>query len=368
MIDIKSSQKTKVYLGMSGGVDSAVSAVLLLNQGYDVTGIYMKNWSNEDFGIETDCPWQEDMKDVQQVCEQLGIEFRSYNFEKEYRERVVENFFAEYKAGRTPNPDVLCNSEIKFDSFLSKALSEGADFIATGHYARIQNDDGYKLLKGVDSNKDQSYFLSGLNQFQLSKTIFPVGEFTKPEVRRIAKENNISVAEKKDSQGICFIGDIDVGKFLRSNIAYSPGDIVDADTELKIGSHDGVAFYTIGQREGLKIGGMSPDQKPYFVCGKDINLNVLYVVEGNDNPKLFRSSLVLSKINWIAGKINFPKNGEVVECEISIRYRQKPVKCKIKFSDNTAIVNFENPIRAVSAGQVGVMYLDEVCLGNGVID
>jgi len=233
---MKSEEKKKVFVGLSGGVDSAVSAYLLKEQGYDVTGVYMKNWSGDEFGIQADCPWEEDQKDAEAVCKHLGIPFRSLNFEKQYREKVVEYFFSEYEKGRTPNPDVMCNKEIKFKLFLEKAMDEGADFIATGHYARKLEVDGVnKMLKGVDSNKDQTYFLYNLTQSQLDKVLFPVGEIEKPEVRRIAEKAGLPNAKKPDSQGICFIGEINVLKFLMSKIPVKEGDIIDIDSGKVVG-------------------------------------------------------------------------------------------------------------------------------------
>lgn len=353
---------------MSGGVDSAVSAYLLKKQGFEVVGVYMKNWS-DDFGVTGDCPWEKDMKDVEAVCKLLDIEYRSYNFEKEYRDRVISNFFEQYKLGLTPNPDILCNSEIKFDAFLNKCLEDGADFIATGHYAKVHQDElGFHLLKGIDTTKDQSYFLSGLNQFQLSKTLFPIGDLTKVEVREIARKASLSVAEKKDSQGICFVGDINVAKFLRENIAYKQGDIVDIISNTVLGKHDGVAFYTIGQRGGLKIGGKIPNQLPYFVCSKDIKSNILYVCQGTNNPLLFKKEIVVDNLHQINSRIDFINNSAFDGLlKVSIRYRQKPVACKIeKFEENFKII-LEEPLRAVSPGQSAVFYLNDLCLGNAII-
>ncbi|MEI6462433.1 MAG: tRNA 2-thiouridine(34) synthase MnmA [bacterium] len=361
--EIQDKKNVTVFVGMSGGVDSSVSALLLKQQGYNVVGVYMKNWSGDTYGIQTDCPWIKDTEDVENVCKQIGITFRSFNFEKEYREKVVDYFFSEYKKGRTPNPDVMCNKEIKFDLFLKKSLEEGADMIATGHYAQIEKDKEtgeYKLLKGIDNNKDQSYFLCTLNQYQLSKTIFPIGHLIKPDVRKIAKENNLVVAEKKDSQGICFIGKIDVNEFLKTQIQTKEGDIVNEDTNKVIGKHQGVYFYTIGQREGINIGGT---KLPLFVSRKDFKNNILYVVEGTSNPKLFKSEFELESITFTDQKEHiFP-----IKTEVSIRYRQKPFECEISNEGNKIEVKLGSPIRAVSSGQIAVFYNKEELIAWGVI-
>jgi tRNA-specific 2-thiouridylase len=375
--------KQKIFVGMSGGVDSAVSAKLLQLAGFDVTGVYMKNWSGDDFGIQTDCPWEKDIEDVAKTCEVIGIPFKSYNFEKEYREKVVEYFFKEYRLGRTPNPDIMCNSKIKFKVFLERIFSEGSEYMATGHYARNQYTFTYsengtfltnlnsnlsvELFRGIDKNKDQSYFLSGLTEYQLQKVIFPIGGFTKPQVRELAQKFGLPVANKKDSQGICFIGDIDVREFLRANIHYNKGVIVDADSDQIIGEHDGVAFYTIGQREGLSgVKVSSPYQKPYFVSGKNIDKNILYVVQGSSNPKLFSSSIDITDINLIG--ISFSELLNTSNLEVAIRYRQKSVPCTIsKTSDNTWNIEFSTPQKGVSSGQSAVFYIGEKCIGRGVI-
>ncbi|MEI6887437.1 MAG: tRNA 2-thiouridine(34) synthase MnmA [bacterium] len=361
--DIKNKNTKTVFVGMSGGVDSSVSALLLKQQGYNVVGVYMKNWSGDTYGIQTDCPWVKDMEDCENVCKQIGIPFRSFNFEKEYRGKVVDYFFNEYKKGRTPNPDVMCNKEIKFELFLKKSLEEGADYIATGHYAQIDKDNitgEYKLLKGKDNNKDQSYFLCTLNQYQLSKTLFPIGHLVKPEVRKIAKDNNLIVAEKKDSQGICFIGKIDINEFLKTQIQTKEGNVVNEDSNKVIGKHQGVYFYTIGQREGINIGGT---KKPLFVSKKDFNNNILYVVEGTDNPKLFQSSFELESITFTDGKThNLP-----IKTAVAIRYRQKPLECEIRNDGNRIKVIMNNPIRAISSGQIAVFYDNEELIAWGII-
>lgn len=354
---MKENAKTKVVVSLSGGVDSAVAACLLIKQGYDVEGVFMKNWSGDEFGLESDCPWEEDQRDAQSVCETLGIPFRSVNFEKEYREKVVNYFFEEYGKGRTPNPDVMCNKEIKFNIFLDKAKELGAEYIATGHYARISRENGMSiLLKGKDSNKDQSYFLHRLTQEQLGKSMFPVGEMEKSEVRSLAKKHNLPIADKKDSQGICFIGKIDVQKFLRSRITKRQGKIVDADTGHTLGEHEGVMFYTVGQREGIGIGGA---KEPYFVVDKDIEKNILYVAQGKDNPKLFSNEVKFEDLHLISDET---PEGQLTA---SIRYRHTPQKGILDLENNKFV--FEEPQRAPTSGQSIVFYNEDICLGGGTI-
>ncbi|MCB0745241.1 MAG: tRNA 2-thiouridine(34) synthase MnmA, partial [Ignavibacteriae bacterium] len=333
---------------------------LLKKEGYDVTGVYMKNWSGDDFGIQADCPWEQEMEDVKKVCKVLDIPFMSFNFEKEYREKVVNYFFEEYEKGRTPNPDVMCNREIKFDMFLNKALDEGAEGIATGHYAQvIKKNYKYELHKGKDSNKDQTYFLYTLNQEQLSKTLFPIGHLEKSEVRKLAHEFNLPVADKKDSQGICFIGEIDVREFLRNAIEGKPGNIVDADTGKVIGKHDGVMYYTIGQREGLQIGG-APE--PYYVVGKDAEKKEIYAAMGKNNPELMKNELDLENLHLISGEA--PETIFEKKLTGAIRYRKTPEVLTI---DKNLHVTFEKPQRAVAPGQSLVIYDGEICLGGGII-
>lgn len=313
----------------------------------------MKNWSGDSYGIQADCPWEQDQKDVEAVCKQLDIPFMTFNFEKEYRERVVGYFFDELRAGRTPNPDVMCNREIKFALFLDRALEKGADMIATGHYARVNKDDnGYHLLQGVDENKDQSYFLHRITQEQLSKTLFPIGEFTKPEIRKMATRFELPTATKKDSQGICFIGDINVAEFMRSEIDEHSGQIVDIDSKQVVGTHDGIEFYTIGQREGLGVGGA---EKPYYVCSKDKTTNTLYVAMGKDNPALFNTSLHITDLHSIQ-----PAKQSIAA---AIRYRQKPVPAEL----NGETVEFAEPVRAIAPGQSVVFYNGQECLGGAII-
>ncbi len=343
-------------MALSGGVDSAVSALLLKQRGYDVTGVFMKNWSGEEFGIADECPWQKDQNDAQAVCKALGIPFKTYNFEKEYRAEVIENFFSEYKRGNTPNPDLLCNQKIKFGRFLDKALSEGADMIATGHYAqRRDNPDGsVDLIRAVDQNKDQTYFLSKLNQQQLSKALFPIGHLTKDEVRKVAAENKLPVAEKKDSQGICFIGKIDVVEFLQKVIKPRKGDIVDADTQKKVGEHNGVWYFTLGQREGIGVGGTG---EPYFVSGKDVEKNILYVAKGRNNPLLYQTEVNFTNEAWI-NENNVPEEGEHVLA--MIRYRQTPKPCTY----HKGKVVFDEPVWLSSPGQTIAFFRNEILLGS----
>lgn len=372
----------KVFVGLSGGVDSAVSAALLKEQGYEVVGVFMKNWSGDDFGIQSDCPWEVDQKDAMAVAARLGIEFRSLNFEKEYRDKVVEYFFAEYKKGRTPNPDVMCNKEIKFKLFLEKALEQDADFIATGHYARhsIENTNQHKLLKGIDSNKDQTYFLYNLTQSQLSRTLFPIGDLHKPQVRELARKFGLPNAEKPDSQGICFIGEIDVLKFLMSRLLENPGEIRDIDTNRVVGEHKGIYFYTVGQREGLGIGGL---KVPHFVTGKDKEKNILYVAAGPDHPSLYKKEVQLENLHLIGYETIESIVG--INLEASVRYRHKPKVGKLiinkrelgdEINDESGNIAshlsrftflFDEPQRAITSGQSLVIYNGDECIGGGVI-
>ena len=350
--------KTKIIVALSGGVDSAVSAALLVDQGYNVTGVFMKNWSGDDFSLNSDCPWEEDQRDAENVCKTLGIPFKSVNFEKQYREIVVRYFFDEYSKGRTPNPDVLCNKEIKFKLFLQYATDSGAQLIATGHYARIAEDkNGFQLLKGLDTNKDQSYFLHRLTQDQLSKSLFPIGELQKKEVRELALKFNLPNATKKDSQGICFIGKIDVQDFLRENIKIKVGEIIDIDTSKKLGQHDGVMFYTIGQREGIGIGGAG---EPYYVVSKSSDENILYVAKGKNHPALYSSKAKFEDLHWINSNVNIPNN-----ISASVRYRHNP--CDGLIDSINEDFTFREPQRAITPGQSIVFYQDDICLGGAII-
>lgn len=356
------NNKKQIFVAMSGGVDSSVVAAILKKQGHKVVGVYMKNWSGEKMNLSYDCPWKEDMLILEKVCDKLKIELRSYNFEKEYESEVINYFFEEYRKGRTPNPDVICNSQIKFGSFLNRALQEGADLIATGHYARvIKNSEGdFELHKGIDNNKDQSYFLHRLDQRQLSRTLFPVGGFTKKIVREMAEEFGLSNAKRKDSQGICFVGKVNVRKLLEQTIKPRVGDIVDVDSGKVVGMHNGIYYYTIGQREGLRIGG---SDKPYFVSDKNLEENILFVAKGEDNLALFSKRFAFENMHSIIP--NEIKAG--MECEVSVRYRQEPQKATLTNLHSEWYCEFENPVQGVAEGQSGVLYIDDKCLGGGVI-
>lgn len=362
----KSNAETRVVVGMSGGVDSSVTALLLKQQGYDVIGIFMKNWDDTDeFGH---CTAEEDSEDVRRVCDQIGIPYYTVNFERQYYDKVFTYFLDEYKRGRTPNPDVMCNREIKFGDFLNKALELNADYLATGHYARVERtgDGVTKLLRGVDSGKDQTYFLSALNQDQLAKAMFPIGHLPKPEVRRIAEEAGLHTAKKKDSTGVCFIGERNFREFLSGYLPAKPGDMIDIRTGEKKGRHDGLMYYTLGQRQGLGIGGSgSGSGEPWFVADKNLQDNVLYVVQGEGHPSLYSESLIATGINWIAP---LDKN-EPFSCKAKFRYRQPDQGVTVAMrEDGTALVTFDQPQKAVTPGQAVVFYDGEVCLGGGTID
>ncbi len=364
-------QKSKVVVGMSGGVDSSVAAALLLEQGYEVVGAFMKNWSDAKDPRTGECAWRQERQDAMRVAADLGIPFVTFDFEKEYRESVVDYLFREYEAGRTPNPDVLCNRAVKFDLFLKEAIKLGADFIATGHYARVvesQMSDvrcqmsavRYRLLAGLDRGKDQSYFIFSLDQEQLKRVLFPIGGMQKREVRAYAREKGIFTADKKDSQGICFIGKVELKDFLAKAIAPKPGPIVTVEGDI-IGRHDGIAPFTIGQRHGLGIGGGAP----YFVVDKKIESAALVVARGENHPSLFKSSLMADGWTWTAGAAPaFP-----LQCQARIRYRQPLQACEVRSSgaDGTLEVVFDDPQRAVSPGQFVVLYDSDDVLGGGVI-
>ncbi|MCK5128927.1 MAG: tRNA 2-thiouridine(34) synthase MnmA [Clostridiales bacterium] len=357
------NNKQRIIVGMSGGVDSAVAALLLKQQGYDVLGVFMKNWDEEDEnGV---CAADEDYTYVRQVCAHIDIPFYSINFVKEYEERVFSYFIDEYKKGRTPNPDVMCNKEIKFKAFLDFALKLDAQFLATGHYARVQEKDGkHYLLRGKDNNKDQSYFLYTLGQAQLSKVMFPVGNIDKPEVRKIAREANLPNADRKDSTGICFIGERDFKKFLLNYIPAQPGDMVDVTTGKKVGTHDGLMFHTLGQRKGLGIGGQKTGiDLPWFVVGKDLENNILLVAQG-EHPMLYSRQCTLTDLSWVQEA----PLGDAFNCAVKTRYRQKDIECSVKIQNNIATVTFHEDTRAVTPGQHAVFYDGEICLGGGIID
>lgn len=360
----KKAGETKVVVGMSGGVDSSVAALLLKEQGYDVIGIFMKNWEEKDEdGV---CTATADYEDVKKVAYQIGIPYYTVNFEKEYWDRVFEYFLAEYKKGRTPNPDVICNKEIKFKSFLDYALKIDADYLATGHYAQVENKDGYyHLLKGRDDNKDQSYFLCTLGQNQLKKTLFPIGHLEKGRVREIAREYGLKTAEKKDSTGICFIGERNFKEFLSNYLPAQPGEIRTLGEKV-VGEHDGLMYYTIGQRRGLGLGGGIGDGSgsPWYVAGKDLKNNILYVVQGGDHPTLSSVGLWASELYWVKEKA--PENDFF--CKAKFRYRQKDQEVKVKLEGNRCKVIFKESQRAITPGQFVVFYQGNDCLGGGVID
>ncbi|EOS58276.1 tRNA-specific 2-thiouridylase mnmA 2 [Paenibacillus barengoltzii G22] len=361
----KPNSETRVVVGMSGGVDSSVTALLLKQQGYDVIGIFMKNWDDTDeFGY---CTAEADAEDVRRVCEQIDIPYYTVNFEKQYYDKVFAYFLEEYKRGRTPNPDVMCNREIKFGEFLNKALDLGADYVATGHYARVVEENGtFKLLRGVDSNKDQTYFLNALNQDQLSKAMFPIGHLPKPEVRRIAEEAGLYTAKKKDSTGVCFIGERNFKEFLSNYLPAQSGDMIDIVTGEVKGRHDGLMYYTLGQRQGLGIGG-SGTGEPWFVADKDLERNILYVVQGDKHPSLYSTSLIASGVNWIAGADKMPEGP--YKCTAKFRYRQPDQGVTLtKQPDGTVHVAFDEPQKAITPGQAVVFYQGEECLGGGTIE
>jgi len=353
----------RVMLGISGGVDSAVAALLLKQQGFDVSGLYMQNWNDDGSG---DCRAEDDRRDAVAVCGRLDIPFHARNFAEVYWRDVFEHFLTEYRVGRTPNPDVMCNREIKFKTFLDEALALGVDRIATGHYARVDEVDGrWRLLRGRDGEKDQSYFLHALGQKQLAATLFPVGELPKTEVRRLAREAALPVHAKKDSTGICFVGERDFREFLGRYLPIRTGEIRSVDG-MRLGEHGGVFFYTLGQREGLNIGGVrGRPTAPWFVVGKDVTTNVLLVDQGHDTPYLQSQRLQASAATWIAGS--------AVETEFAciarVRYRQSDQACRVRVrSDGGVDVEFDCTQRAVTPGQSVVFYRDEECLGGAVID
>ncbi len=395
-----------MVVGLSGGVDSSVAAYILKQQGYDVVGLFMKNWHDTTGVLESDCPWLEDRFDAQSVAMKLGIPFHFVDLSDEYRKRVVDYMFAEYERGRTPNPDVLCNREIKFDVFMEKAMELGADFVATGHYCRketvvVDGVEVHRLLAGSDDNKDQSYFLCQLSQKQLSKALFPVGDIVKPEVRRIAGELKLITAHKKDSQGICFVGKVDLPVFLQQKLEAKPGKVflIEPNCELfvrdwsvlddlkvsdealeelskpypfhpkygkRVGDHNGAHFYTIGQRKGLNIGGFP---EPLFIIGTNIPFNQIYVGMGDNHPGLHRKVLKVesNEVHWVRNDLAL-KVGQELELLVRIRYRQPLQKARLMMRENGLFVVFDVPQRGVTAGQFAAFYVEDELIGSGVIN
>jgi tRNA-specific 2-thiouridylase len=354
----------RIVVGLSGGVDSSVSALQLLQQGYRVEALFMKNWEEDD--TQDYCAAAEDLADAQTVCDTLGIELRTVNFASEYWDRVFTHFLAEYEAGRTPNPDVLCNKEIKFRAFLDFAQSLGADYIATGHYARLAHDrENVSLLRGVDPDKDQSYFLHTLGQEQLRAALFPIGALHKSEVRELAKSAGLATSEKKDSTGICFVGERRFSTFLQRYLPAQPGEIV-TESGTVIGTHQGLMFYTIGQRKGMAIGGLADyTDAPWYVVAKNPERNRLIVAQGHDHPLLLRNALSARQLHWVAGQApHLP-----LDCTAKVRYRQLDVPCHVTSNtDRGVYVAFDTPVRAITPGQSIVFYAHDVCLGGGIID
>lgn len=392
----------RVVVGLSGGVDSSVAAYLLQQQGYEVIGLFMKNWHDDSVTISNDCPWLEDSNDALLVAEKLGIPFQTVDLSEEYKEKIVDYMFNEYEKGRTPNPDVLCNREIKFDVFMKIALSLGADYVATGHYCRkgeieVNGEKVYQLLAGVDTNKDQSYFLCQLSQEQLSKSLFPIGELTKPEVREIAAQMELVTAEKKDSQGLCFIGKVRLPEFLQQKLQPKEGVIIQIDkndpvyrydmqAELSLeeqllftsrklpytpkmgkvmGKHQGAHYFTVGQRKGLNVGGTTD---PLFVIATDVETNTIYTGLSSMHPGLFKSALFIEKseVHWIRKDLAIA-NGETMEVMARIRYRQPLQKATLHQYESGMYISFEEPQSAITEGQFAAWYLDDELIGSGVI-
>ena len=344
----------KVFVGMSGGVDSSVAAMLLVEQGYDVTGVYMKNWSKDLPGMK--CPWAEDLADAKRVAVKLGIDFEVWDFEKEYHEKVVEYMLREFKKGNTPNPDVMCNQEIKFKLFFEKAMEKGADFIATGHYARIFSPESH-LARAVDENKDQTYFLYRISEEAIAHTLFPVGEMLKPDVKKLAKEHGLHNAYKKESMGVCFVGEVGMKDFLKEYIDIQPGEIREVETEKKLGVHEGAVFYTIGQRHGLYLSGTAGeinDGLPYYVVAKDLEKNIVYVSKNLNDSHIWTKELKLKDV-LMRGKAK----------DVLVRLRHRAPLVKATFDKDT--LHFENEIKRPAAGQSAVIYDGEICLGGGII-
>lgn len=393
-----SNKNTRVVVALSGGVDSSVAACLLVKQGYDVVGIFMKNWHDDTVTISNECPWVEDSYDAMIVAEKLSIPFQTIDLSKEYQERIIDYMFNEYKIGNTPNPDVLCNREIKFDVFLEIAKNLGADYVATGHYCRVVSENNqFKLLSGKDLNKDQSYFLCQLSQKQLSKLMFPVGKLDKKEVRLIAKEQDLVTAEKKDSQGLCFVGKVKLPEFLQQKLKIKKGIVVKIsnnnsqyidtpdynnhslenlrklakpfDYSLKdgdvLGEHDGAHFFTVGQRKGLAIGG---SKEPLFVIKTDVINNIVYVGEGKDHPGLYRKVLFIKNKDFHKVRTDFDYKNVNNKFESRIRYRQPLQESKLVFGESGVFMIFDNLQSAISKGQFAVWYKNEELIGSGVID
>ncbi|WP_416149236.1 tRNA 2-thiouridine(34) synthase MnmA [Salipaludibacillus sp. HK11] len=359
-VEEKEKKDIRVVVGMSGGVDSSVTAHLLKEEGYQVIGIFMKNWDDtNEMGV---CTATEDYNDVIRVCNQLDIPYYAVNFEKEYWDKVFSYFLEEYKSGRTPNPDVMCNKEIKFKAFLDHAMSLGADYVATGHYAQVRRSNGkVEMLRGIDGNKDQTYFLNALSQKQLQYVLFPLGEIEKPKVREIALEAELATATKKDSTGICFIGERNFKEFLSEYLPAQPGEMKTLDGIVK-GQHDGLMYHTLGQRQGLGIGGAG---EPWFVVGKDLEKNVLLVGQGFHHPALYSNGLIAQGVNWISGETPM----ESFRCTAKFRYRQEDHGVTVEPLKNGSVkVIFDEPERAITPGQSVVFYKGEVCLGGGTID
>ncbi|MBS1558832.1 MAG: tRNA 2-thiouridine(34) synthase MnmA [Bacteroidetes bacterium] len=387
----------RVVVGLSGGVDSSVAAYLLKEQGYEVIGMFMKNWHDDSVTLSNECPWLDDSNDAMIVAQHLGIPFQTIDLSQEYKERIVDYMFAEYRAGRTPNPDVLCNREIKFDIFLKAALKLGADFVATGHYARkaeieVNGKKIYRLLAGKDPNKDQSYFLCQLTQAQLSKALFPVGELLKPDVRTLAKKAGLATAEKKDSQGLCFIGKVHLPDFLQQQLEPKKGNVIEVPAssvifknDLKandltglsqaylfsaeagevVGEHNGAHFYTIGQRRGLNLGGF---EKPLFVIGTDTEKNIIYTGMGEDHPGLYRKGLFIPSpdVHWVRPDLKM-KTGEIQNYLARIRYRQPLEECTLHQKENGLYIIFNRPQRGITPGQFAAWYTGEELVGSGII-
>ncbi|PIJ51965.1 tRNA 2-thiouridine(34) synthase MnmA [Erwinia sp. OLTSP20] len=360
-----SDSQKKVIVGMSGGVDSSVSAWLLLQQGYRVEGLFMKNWEEDDG--EEYCTSADDLADAQAVCNKLNIPLHTINFAAEYWDNVFEHFLAEYQAGRTPNPDILCNKEIKFKAFLDYAAEDlGADYIATGHYVRRTDDpDRCQLLRGRDANKDQSYFLYTLSHQQLARSLFPIGEMEKPAVRQLAEAQQLVTAKKKDSTGICFIGERKFRDFLGRYLPAQPGTIVTVDGD-EVGEHQGLMYHTLGQRKGLGIGGLKDaGEEPWYVVDKNLATNQLIVAQGSDHPRLMSVGLIAGQLDWVSREaLTTP-----LRCTVKTRYRQTDIPCQVTpLAEDRLDVRFNAPVAAVTPGQSAVFYLDEVCLGGGIIE